>query len=392
MHYVHPATRELGPEYLNDPHTAHALLRDAYPAAPVVMPRGNRAWMITGYEDVRAALADPRLLKDARKLPGGQPGALGSHMLSTDPPDHARLRRLVAAAFTARRVEELRPRITAITTGLLDALEGRESADLVSDFAFPLPVTVICELLGVPPGDRADFGAWTGTVLSSTSPPAAVQAAADAMIGYFTSLIASRRERPADDMISALIQARDSHDRLSEHELTSMLFLLLVAGHETTVNLIASGVLALLTHPPELARLRADPSLLPAAVEELLRFTSPVNHATFRFTGCPVAVGNVLIPEGQTVVAAIASANRDPARFGSPEELDLCRDSGGHLAFGHGIHYCLGAPLARLEAVIAFGSLLSRFGGLALAVPEESLRWRESSLIRGLESLPVLLR
>jgi cytochrome P450 len=392
MHYVHPATRKLGPEYLQDPHAVHARLRDAYAAAPVVMPRGNRAWLITGYEDARTALADPRLLKDVRKLRGGRAGMLGSHMLSTDPPDHARLRRLVAAAFTVRRVEGLRPRIAAIATGLLDALDGRESADLVSAFAFPLPVTVICELLGVPAGDRDNFRAWTGDVLSSTSAPADVLAAVTSVTGYFTSLIAARRDSPADDMISALIQARDAQDRLSESELVAMLFLLLVAGHETTVNLIASGTLALLTHPAEMARLREDPSLLPAAVEELLRFTSPVNHATFRFTGCPVTVGNVLIPERQTVIAAISSANRDPARFCSPEALDLGRDAGGHLAFGHGIHYCLGAPLARLEAVIAFGELLSRFPGMALAVPEESLRWRESSLVRALETLPVLLR
>jgi cytochrome P450 len=285
------------------------------------MPRGNRAWMITRYEDVRAALADPRLLKDPHKLPDGGQGVLGSHLLSTDPPDHTRLRRLVAAAFTARRVEGMRPRIAAITTDLLDAMDGCESADLVSSFAFPLPVTV----------------------------------------------------------------------GLSESELISMLFLLMVTGHASTVNLIASGMLALLTHPSQMARLRRDPSLLPSAVEELLRFISPVNHTTFRFTGCPVAVGNVLIPAGQPVVAAISSANRDPAQFDSPETLDLSRDTSGHLAFGHGIHYCLGAKLARLVGAVAFGELLSRFPDMRLAIPEESLRWRASFLVRELESLPVRL-
>ena len=211
------------------------------------------------------------------------------------------------------------------------------------------------------------------------------------MIRYFTALLAAKRHEPADDLLSALIAARDEADRLSENELVSMAFLLLVAGHETTVNLIASGVLALLLNPAELARLRADPSLIGGAVEELLRYVNPVNNATFRCAAEPVEIGGVRISRGDPVLVALSGANRDPARFGDPDRLDLGRDSSGHLAFGHGIHYCLGAPLARLEAEIAFSGLLARFGSMRLAVPAESLRWRPSTLIHGLESLPVRL-
>jgi cytochrome P450 len=212
------------------------------------------------------------------------------------------------------------------------------------------------------------------------------------MYHYFTRLVAAKRARPADDMVSAMIEGRDSGDSLDERELIAMLFLLLVAGHETTTNLIASGTLALLTSPAELERLRSDPSLLPGAVEELLRYANPLNHATDRFTLEPVEIGGVTIPAREWVLCVTSSANRDPDRFGDPDRLDVGRDAGGHVAFGHGIHYCLGAPLARLEGEVAFGALLARFPGLSLAADPSSLRWRPSSLIHGLETLPVRLR
>jgi cytochrome P450 len=313
------------------------------------------------------------------------------HMLNSDPPDHERLRRLVNKAFTARRVERLRPRITAITTELLDGMSTRPEVDLLASFAFPLPITVICELLGVPAADRDDFRTWSATAVSDTASLELSQAHAGALVRYFTALLAAKRHEPADDLLSALIAARDDGDRLSENELVSMAFLLLVAGHETTVNLIASGTLALLLNPGELARLQADPSLLGGAVEELLRYVNPVNNATFRFAAEPVEIGGVRIRQGDLVLVALSSANRDPSRFGDPDRLDVGRDNSGHLAFGHGIHYCLGAPLARLEAEIAFSHLLARFGSMRLAVPAGSLRWRPSSLIHGLESLPVRL-
>jgi cytochrome P450 len=361
------------------------------------MPDGYPVWVITRYADARAALADPQLIKDWRTLwPGNAApddgfASLDTHMLSTDPPDHDRLRRLVTKAFTARRIEQLRPCVTEVTTSLLDAMPADDQVDLLEAFAFPLPITVICELLGVPDSDRADFRAWTQAVLSTGETSAEPGTAAMEMAGYFTALVADKRAHPADDLLSALIDARDAGDGLSERELLGMLFLLLVAGHETTVNLIGSGTLALLLSPGELARLRADSSLLPGAVEELLRYTSPVNHATFRFTAQAVKIGGTLIPAREAVLVAIASANRDPDRYPAPDRLDIGRDAGGNLAFGHGIHYCLGAPLARMEGVIAFGALLSRFPGMTLAVPPDSLRWRPSTLIRGLETLPVHL-
>ena len=363
-----------------------------------MMPGGHAVWVVTRHAEARAALADPRLIKDWRALWPGEAAAelddgfaaLDTHMLSTDPPDHDRLRRLVTKAFTARRIERLRPRVAEITRSLLDTMPADGPVDLLESFAFPLPITVICELLGVPDADRANFRTWTQAILS-TGAAAESGTAAVEMAGYFTALVADKRAHPADDLLSALIVARDAGDGLSQRELLGMIFLLLVAGHETTVNLIGTGTLALLQSPGELARLRADSALLPGAVEELLRYTSPVNHATFRFTAEAVEIGGTLIPAREAVLVAIASANRDPDRYPAPDRLDVGRDAGGNLAFGHGIHYCLGAPLARMEGVIAFGALLSRFPGLTLAVPPESLRWRPSTLIRGLETLPVRL-
>jgi cytochrome P450 len=394
------ASERLGADYFADPYSVHARLRARRPVTPVVLPGGPGAWLITGYGEARAALADPRLSKH---MPGWHPepdsifAALDLHMLNSDPPDHERLRKLVNKAFTARRVERLRPRITAIAAGLLDDMQAggrpgvRPEVDLLASFAFPLPITVICELLGVPAGDRDDFRTWSATIVANTAAPEVFQAHATAMVRYFKALLAAKRREPADDLLSALIAARDDEDSLSENELVSMAFLLLVAGHETTVNLIASGVLALLLNPAELARLRAEPALIGGAVEELLRYVNPVNHTTFRCAAEPVEIGGVRINRGDPVIVALSGANRDPARFGDPDRLDLGRDSAGHLAFGHGIHYCLGAPLARLEAEIAISGLLARFGSISLAVPVTSLRWRPSTLIHGLESLPVRL-
>ena len=392
---------QLPADYFQEPLKYFARMRAKAPATPVRMPEGNRAWMVTRYAEVRAALADPRLAKDwVGKLkpadfePDPVTGYLGRHLLSVDPPDHTRLRRLVVKAFTARRIAALRPRIEEITASLLSAMEdrfasGASSVDLIEAFAFPLPITVICELLGVPAADQNQFEGWSHAIVSSVVSEDEFIAAGTAMFHYFTELLAAKRQEPADDLVSALIAARDSGDSLDERELIAMLFLLLVAGHETTTNLIATGTLALLTSPAELARLRDDWSLLPSAVEELLRYSNPLNHTTDRFTVSEVELGGVTIPAGEWVLCVTSSANRDPSRFPSPDVLDLGRDASGHMAFGHGIHYCLGAPLARLEGEIAFRALLTRFPSLALAVPESSLRWRPSSLIHGLETLPV---
>jgi len=396
--------QRLGEDYFQSPLGYFSRLREEGPVTPVVLPHGDRVWLVTRYADVRAALADPRLHKDwASKLaspdwvPDEVTAYLSVHLLNADPPNHTRLRKLVSKAFTARRVAGLRPRVEAITTSLLDAIEARlaagaDTVDLIESFAFPLPVTVICELLGIPSRDQAQFREWSNAIVASSAEPGGFHTAGAAMYHYFTRLVEAKRATPADDMVSALIEAQDADDSLDQRELLAMMFLLLVAGHETTTNLIASGTLALLTNPVELDRLRADRSLLPGAVEELLRFTNPLNHATDRFTLEPVQIGGVTIPAREWVLLVTSSANHDPARFSDPGRLDIGRDTGGHLAFGHGIHYCLGAPLARLEGEVAFGALLDRFPALSLAADPATLLWRKSSLIHGLEQLPVRLR
>lgn len=393
-----PGVEPLDERYFQDPQRLFARLREEGPVKQVITPRGDRAWMVTRYEDVRAALADPRLSMDTSKLrpEGWQPnpvfGYLNSNLLSLDPPDHTRLRRLVVKAFTPRRVAALRPRVEAIAAELAVDIEARDEVDLIQTFAFPLPITVISELLGIPASDQRQFQAWTRNVFSATITPDEFRETAAAVHRYFIGLLDEKSQAPADDLLSALITVRDSGDSLSGPELISMIFLLIVAGHETTMNLIASGTLALLSHPAEITRLRSDPSLLPGAVEELLRYVNPVNHATERVTLEPMPIGDVTIPGGEWVICVTSSANHDPSRFPSPSQLDVGRDASGHLSFGHGIHHCLGAPLARLEGEVAFGTLLSRFPSMTLAVPDSSLRWRESILMHGLEALPVRLR
>ena len=388
-------------DFAQDAHSFAESLRKDGPVRRVLMPRGLECWMVTGYAEARTLLADPRLLKSSErafrlfegKVPGearqggvGQP--LGWHMLNMDPPDHTRLRRLVNKAFTARTVARLRPRIEEITAELLGALEGRERADLLAAFAEPLPITVICELLGVATGDRRDFSAWTHTLLV-TAEIAEIRNAADRMHAYLSALIARKRAEPAEDLLSDLVHASDDGDSLSESELLSMAFLLLVAGYETTVNLIANSVLALLRAPEQLAALRADPGLMPGAVEEFLRYDGPIHLATLRFAAEDVEIGGVTIPAEEFVLISLLGANRDGERFEDPASLDISRAAGGHLAFGHGIHYCVGAPLARLEAEIALSALIERFPGLEL--DEGELNYRASGVIHALETLPVRL-
>jgi cytochrome P450 len=367
------------------------------------MPAYGRAWIVTRYADVRTVLTDPRLAKDVHRWPGGgrsrpsEATGVYAHMLHADPPDHTRLRRLVQKAFAPRRAA-LRPRAEEIAAGLLDEMAAApgDVTDLLGAYARPLPIAVLCELLGIPEADRA----WIAVAVAAYDDRAQHQRVERELAAYFAALIAARRSEPGDDLVSALALARDNAgagdnagaaDELTGSELLATVFLLVMAGFDTTVNLIASGTLALLTHPGEKTRLRQDPSLLPAAVEELLRFTNPVNHANDRFTTEDVPVGDVVIPAGEWVFPAISSANRDPAQFPDPDRLDLGRDTSGHVAFGHGVHHCLGAPLARMEAEVALGALLARFPRISLAVPPEELRWRPVSLMNGLESLPVRL-
>jgi cytochrome P450 len=369
---------------------------DEGPIRQIQIPGGPPAWLITRYEEARQTLNDPRLSKAA---PGPRPGVLPDdtrsavfrHMLSADPPDHTRLRRLVAAAFTARRIEALRTRIQQISDGLLDALAGRERADLIDAYAFPLPIQVICELLGLPDDDRDTFRAWTTVIVGGDAYRAQLPGAMRDLVAYTRKLLDERRDRPGDDLLSGLIAARDEADRLSEDELTSMVFLLLIAGHETTVNLIGNGTMLLLSDRNRWERLRADRSLLVPAIEEFLRYEGPVAYATSRFTTEPMEVAGRDLPAGAAVIVALSEANRDAARFTDGDDFDLAREQNPHLGFGHGIHYCLGAPLARLEAQIAFTGLLDRFPDLRLDGRPEDLRWRPSTLLRGLFELPVTL-
>ena len=386
--------------YYQDPQGFFARLRESRPVAPVRMPAYGRAWVVTRYEDVRSVLTDPRMAKDVHRWPGGgrsrpsEATGVYAHMLHADPPDHTRLRRLVQKPFASRRAA-LWPRAEEIAASLLDemARRGDDVIDLLGQYARPLPITVICELLGVPVADRE----WVRVTVYAYDERTEHGRVERELAAYFTELIAAKRAEPGDDLVSELVIASDNAnadgaaDGLTRNELVSAAFLLVMAGFDTTVNLIASGTLALLTHPEEMARLRQDPSLLPAAVEELLRFTSPVNHANDRFTIEDVPIGDVVIPAGEWVIPAIASADWDPARFPDPDRLDLGRDTSGHVAFGHGVHHCLGAPLARMEAEVALGALLARFPRISLAVPSSELRWRPVSLMNGLDSLPIRL-
>lgn len=382
-----------------DPYSYYAALRAAGPVHRVGGDSPDEApyWIVVGYEEVRQALGHPALLKDWRTaglFPEAEAEATAANvnMLESDPPQHTRLRRLVAREFTARRVEGLRPLVQRITDGLLDAMAARpgRSADLIGEFAFPLPMTVICELLGVPDLDRDRFRHWSNAVVAPL--PGTVGNEAERQLSaYLAELVALKAGNPGEDLLSALIRTRDEDgDSLSPDELIGMAFLLLVAGHETTVNLISNGIRALLAHPAQLAALRADPDgLLDGAVEEMLRYDGPVQNATYRFAATDVEIGGTVIPAGATVLASLAGADRDPARFAAPDDFDIRRAPQGHLAFGHGLHYCIGAPLARMEGRIAVRGLLERFPDLAEDPAGGPPQWLPGLLMRGVTRLPV---
>ncbi|GHD53541.1 cytochrome P450 hydroxylase [Streptomyces mirabilis] len=381
---------------IDHPYAVYDRLRDTAPVHRVAGTDGNPAWLVTRYEDVREALANPLLSVDKKHaLPGSYQGlslppALDANLLNTEAPDHTRIRRLVVRAFTPRRVEQLRTPVRETADRLLDALGPHGSADLIAAYAAPLPITVICDLLGIPGEHRRDFRAWTDVLVApDPARPGAAKEAVVAMLGFLTQLLADKRKRPADDLLSDLIAVRDEGDRLTEDELMSLAFLILFAGYENTVQLIGNAILGLLTHPDQLAALRANPERFPHAVEEFARHEGPALLAIRRFPVEDVSIGAVTVPAGETVLLSLAAANRDPARFPDPERLDLDRDASGHLALGRGIHYCVGAPLARLETEIAVSALLERLPDLALGADPAELRWRPSLRARGLLALPV---
>jgi cytochrome P450 len=383
------------PDRLNlDP--LYAELRRENPVVRVRLPFGQQAWLATRYQDVKVVLGDPRFSRAAsigRDEPRTSPQPIGGGMLSMDPPDHSRLRRLVAKAFTARRVEQLRPATTAIADELLDAMVAAgPPADLVERFSTPLPVRVICRLLGVPAVDQHLFRIWSEAIISTTSlAPETVMEYLRCLHAYMAGLIAQRRARPTDDLIGALVQARDDdNDRLTEQEMVELAAGLLAAGHETTVTQISNFVYVLLTHPEQLALLRARPELVPGAVEELMRYVPLGVAAAFaRYATQELDLGGVRIGAGEPVIAAVSSANRDATVFDEPDRLDVTRGAGPHVGFGHGVHHCLGAQLARMELQVALATLLERLPDLALAVDEKDLEWKSGLLVRGLRSLPV---
>jgi cytochrome P450 len=393
------------PAFKANPYPFYARLRAEAPVWRVTLRDRRTAWLVTRYEDVARVLKDDTFAKD--KLNAMNPEQLAKtpwvpgflkplerNMLDLDDLDHMRLRALVSKAFTPRFIERLRGRIEALCEELLDAMERESGTDLVAGYALPLPATVIAELLGVPAEDHDRFHRWSNRLVSVSSGRDMLRAlpAALAFVRYLRNLVERRRADPEDDLITALIRAEEAGDRLSEDELLAMAFLLLVAGHETTVNLIASGTLALLEHPEQTEGLRHDPSLTKMAVEELLRYTSPVEMATERYAREDAEIGGRRIPRGELVLAVLGSANRDERHFEDPDVLDLARDPNRHLAFGRGgVHHCLGAPLARMEGQIAMTALLRRFPGARLAMAPEDLYWRRGLFLRGLEKLPLVL-
>ena len=390
-------------ETLRDPLTFYARLREHEPLSAFTFGT-IKIWVIAAtYDESAELLKDQRLIKDMRKFSpettaqitrqyGETFRLLTQNMLGADPPDHTRLRGLVSKAFTPRMIEQLRPRIQRITDDLLDAVQGQRQMDLVADFAYPLPITVISEMLGIPVEDRARFRAWTQEMLIAFSTPGQEKqaiAAGDTFIAYIKDLLTKKREQPGADLISDLLLVEEQGDRLSEDELISTVWLLIVAGHETTVNLLSNGTLSLLQHPEQFNLLRANPDLVTSAVEELLRYTGPVLFSGARGASEDIPFHGEVIHRGDGVRISSLAADTDPAQFNNPETLDITRQENQHLAFGKGIHYCLGAPLARLEAQIAFGTLVRRLPNLRLACAPEQLTWNPLANLRSLKSLPV---
>jgi cytochrome P450 len=384
-------------------YTVYARLRAEKPICRVQLPIGDQAWLVARYDDVSRLLKDARFAKDPanartpeqlkRQLrPPKLLEPLMRNMLGLDDPDHARLKKLVQAGFTPRRVDLLAGRTEEIAERLLHRVKDQPRFDLIADFALPLPVTVISELLGVPEADQARFARWSQTLLSMPvgswkmvlSLPDIIR-----FLRYLRKLVAMKRQRPADDLVSALVAIEADGDRLSEDELLAMISILLSAGHETTTNLIGNGTLALLQHPAAFEQLRAEPPLMPTAVEELLRYAGPVGTSTLRFAREDLEIAGTRISRGDLVLGIIASANRDDRQFADADTIKLARTPNRHLTFGEGGHYCVGAALARMEGAVAFNVLLRRLPGLRLDRPEAALHWRPGLVLRGLEGLVV---
>jgi hypothetical protein len=389
------------PDLAGCPYAAYAQLREAGGVHRAVKPSGGQVWLISRYSDVKALLSDPRMSIEARNSRHGYQGfglppALDAHLMNVDNHAHARLRRLVSTVFTPRRIETQRDRIQQTADRLIDTIQPNGHADLVADYAAPIPVTVICDLLGIPQADGVAFQTYTRSLMTPNDPNRpSTDELVRAMHTCLVDLIERKRAEPADDLLTAMITARDGDDRLTENELISLAFLILWAGFETTVHLISNGIAALLTDPQlaKAVRSESDPHTprMAALVEELLRRDGPMLTAIRRFPLEDLHIGERTVPAGDTVLLSIASANRDPQYITNPDDIDLDRTS-GHLGFGHGPHYCLGAPLARLEGRIAISRLLARFPNLTLATHPDSLTWNPNFLLHSLTALPLRLR
>ncbi|MGI8835669.1 MAG: cytochrome P450 family protein [Pyrinomonadaceae bacterium] len=399
---ITPQVDIVSPQFKANPFPFLAGLRRSQPVYRTALPDKTPVWLITRYEDVAALLRDERFVKNRRtamtpeqlrKMPWVPPmfRPLERNMLDLDPPDHTRLRALVHKAFTPSLMGQMRDRIQSLADELLESVAHKGQMDLINDYALPLPMTIITEILGVPSRDRHKFHQWSQAVVSLTSPKPTVRVIPSVwmFIRYLRRFFRMRRRDTRDDLASALIQAEEAGDKLSEDELLAMVFLLLIAGHETTVNLIGTGMLALLEHPDQMEKLRGNPAMIKTAVEELLRYSSPVFMSTERYAREDWNIQGVTIPRGGMTLGVIGSANRDEKVFENPDALDITREPNKHLSFGQGIHFCVGAPLARLEAQIAINTLLRRMPDLHLSVATDSLRWRPSMILRGLEKLPA---
>lgn len=389
-------TYPFGPAERLQIHPRYAELRHGQPLARVTMPFGGDGWLATRYEDIKTVMTDPRFSTAAtatRDTPRVSPVSFPpSSILLMDPPDHTRLRRLASKAFTIRQVEQLRPRTQAIVDDLLDnMIKSGQPADLSSSLAWPLTMTVVCDMLGVPDADQAEFQAWTDTSFGLAAGAAEeVGAALGRMHDYLAGLIAQRRIQPADDLLSALVAAKDNDEQLGEPEIITLGVTLLAAGHETTANELGNCVYTLLSQPKYWAQLVAEPDLVPVAVEELLRYIPLFAAGGFpRIATEDVELGGQLVPAGDAVVVVLHSGNRDESIFSQPDELNFSREEKTHLAFGHGIHHCLGSPLARMELQTAIATLIRRLPTLRLAVPAEEIPWRLDRLTRGVLALPV---
>src|SRR6266487_2189679 len=390
------------PQFKANPYPFYARLREEAPVYRTILPSRQVAWLVTRYDDVLAVLKDERFAKDRfNAMPPGRRAKmpwvpnlfkpLARTMLDLDAPDHTRLRALVHKAFAPRLIQQLRERIQTLCDDLLTVVQHKGSLELIREYALPLPATIIAELLGIPLQDRAKFQSWSNSMVSVSSSGDLLRALPQvwSFMRYLRTLFKQRRANPRDDLVTALVQAEEAGDTLSEDELLAMVVLLLIAGHETTVNLISSGTLALLAHPEQMNLLRQNPALIKPAIEELLRYTSPVAMATERFAREDIAIGGMTIPRGEQVLAVLGSANRDERQFPNPDILDITREPNRHLAFGQGVHFCLGAPLARLEGQIAVNTLLRRIPNLHLTSAPESLSWRKGLFLHGLEQLPL---